>query len=238
MWRRRSRSTEQDRGYAVWPWRRARQHALYHRLQKIAQQTTVGRHYLAGHMLRARRYALMLAEELNLPDEIIQAMSLAGYVYDIGAISIPDSVLLKSTGLSNSERRAIQEHVFSGYLSVRNADWVADQSPRLMDHVYDAILFHHERWDGNGYPYARAGEDIPLVARVMAVADSFAAITAERPHRPALPVDLAVAEIEAGAGTQFAPKVAEVFCSMLRRGYDSSWIPPFYEAALDNISDD
>ncbi len=159
--------------------------------------------YTRGHSERVTVYACVLAYWLDLPETTIQNIYQAGLVHDIGKIGIPDAVLNKPGRLTDDEYELIKMHPVIGANILAPIEF--------LDEIRKIVLHHHERWDGRGYPAGLAGENIPLGARVVAVADAFDAMTSNRPYRKALPVEVALAEIERGKGTQFDPDMAEVF---------------------------
>ena len=155
--------------------------------------------YTGGHTERVGDYALMLARELGFSDEDLEAVEVGAIVHDIGKIGIPDRILLKPGRLDADEFAEMRRHPeISSYI----LDGLV-----LPQIVRDMARNHHERYDGNGYPDGLAGEQIPLAARVLTVADAFDAMTSDRPYRPALAVEDALAEIRENAGTQFCPTV-------------------------------
>ncbi len=127
-------------------------------------------------------------------------------LHDIGKIGIPDSILLKRGGLSARELSTLQMHTTLG-------EHLLSYIPFLSHLAHDVVAYHHEHWDGSGYPWGLKGDEIPFAARVFAVADAFDAITNDRPYRRATSIATAVAEIRRGAGTQFDPSVVEAFLS-------------------------
>jgi len=130
-------------------------------------------------------------------------------LHDIGKIGVPDGILLKPNSLDLGEVRLMEQHTVLGAQLVK-------PSPFLNGVAHDVIAFHHERWDGGGYPWGLSGEEIPLAARIFAVVDSFDAMTSQRPYRDPIPLADAVAEIERHAGSQFDPAVVERFVPLAR----------------------
>jgi HD-GYP domain-containing protein (c-di-GMP phosphodiesterase class II) len=144
-------------------------------------------------------------------DEVhLGLLRLAGALHDVGKLVISEAVLNKPGPLTESELIEVRGHPEAG------ARLVA--LDRTLLPAVPGVLFHHERWDGTGYPTGRAGETIPLEARILAVTDSFDAMTSDRPYRSALPVEQAVEEVDRCSGTQFDPDVASVFLTAWEAG--------------------
>jgi HD-GYP domain-containing protein (c-di-GMP phosphodiesterase class II) len=151
--------------------------------------------YTQAHSQRVARLAFELAALRGLSVEASDEIYLAGILHDVGKIGIPDAVLLKAEGLNEDDLRAIRRHPEIGYKIVEQVESLQFALP--------GILYHHERWDGEGYPHRLAGESIPLMARILAVADAFDAMTSSRPYRPAMPLDRACEIIRNGSGTHW-----------------------------------
>ncbi len=162
--------------------------------------------YTKGHTHRVSKYALMLGSYMGLSSFELDKLEIAANLHDIGKIGVRDDILLKPGKLSDDEYASIQEHAVIGAEILRPLNSLNDVVP--------LILFHHERWDGAGYPSMIKGNDIPLGARIIAVADSFDAITSDRPYRKALPEKKAIEIIKGNIGTQFCPKCAEAFLEL------------------------
>jgi len=159
--------------------------------------------YTAGHSARVTELALEIATEMGLGDGQFETLRIAGLLHDVGKVGIPGSVLNKPAKLTQAEWLMIQAHpVVSAEMS--------EQVTAFREAV-PVIRHHHERWDGSGYPDGLKGEDIPLMARILAVADGFEAMTSERPYRSARTDEEALAELQKGAGTQWDPGVVKVF---------------------------
>jgi putative nucleotidyltransferase with HDIG domain len=158
--------------------------------------------YTNGHSTRTSQYALQLAKKLKL--EIDEESFLTGAIlHDIGKIGIPDSVLDKKSSLTDEEYTLIKEHPLMGAKILKNTN--------SLKHVVPMVIHHHERFDGRGYPSGLAGKSIPLEARILAVADTFDALTSNRPYRTAFSPEYAYEEILKHAGTQFCPMCIEAF---------------------------
>lgn len=144
-----------------------------------------------------------LGKALGLTTEQMDELELLSTLHDIGKIVVEDRILNKQSPLTNMEWEQLKKHPEVGYR-------IAMASPELIS-IADFILCHHERWDGTGYPQGIGGEDIPLLSRILAVTDSYDAMTQDRPYRKAMPREEAVAEIQKNAGTQFDPHIAKIF---------------------------
>jgi diguanylate cyclase (GGDEF)-like protein/putative nucleotidyltransferase with HDIG domain len=164
--------------------------------------------YTKRHSEDVTRYALFLVQQLGLEEELGQTIRIAGLLHDVGKIGIPDQILRKPGALTASEAAVIQQHVALGDSIVRNL-------PNI-DQVRAAIRHHHERWDGRGYLDHLAGEEIPLIARIVSVGDVFSAMTTSRPYRKALPVDEALRRLEDAAGSQLEERLVVAFVNGIR----------------------
>jgi HD-GYP domain-containing protein (c-di-GMP phosphodiesterase class II) len=143
-------------------------------------------------------------------DDQVRMIYAAALLHDIGKISIPESILNKTSKLTTDEFNLMSEHVNS---SIEMMRYLPD-----MDYLIPAAVGHHERWDGAGYPRGIAGEDIPLSARCLAIADAFDAMTSDRPYRRTMSIEAAANQIAKNAGTQFDPQLAEIFVDLVRAG--------------------
>jgi putative nucleotidyltransferase with HDIG domain len=165
--------------------------------------------YTAGHSARVRRLALALGNELGLSKDELDALRLGGLFHDIGKIAIPDAILLKPGRLTADEFERMKDHSAEG---ARIVGKLSQLGP-----IVPIIRHHHERWDGRGYPDGRAGQDIPLLAAIVGLADAWDAMTTERPYAAAMAPDEALEEIRRGNGTQFAPAVAQAMLRIAER---------------------
>lgn len=159
--------------------------------------------YTRLHSEEVTAYALWIGEELGFPPEEMTRLRIAGLLHDVGKIAIPPEILRKPGRLTDEEFDVMRQHPTIGAL-------IVGAFPEMHD-IVDGVLFHHERYDGNGYPYGRAGKDIPKIGRVLAVADAFSAMTTNRPYRRGMEVHAALEQIREGSGTQFDPEFAVAF---------------------------
>jgi len=166
--------------------------------------------YLRGHSARVTSVAEDLARRLGWRGDRLDALRLGGSLHDVGKIAVNASVLSKPGPLTDGELAQIRIHPIAG---ARLIEGVADFRPAL-----PYVLHHHERWDGAGYPHRLGGEEIPIEARLLGVADAFDAMTSLRSYRPALSVEQALAELQRCAGSQFDPELAETFVDGWRTG--------------------
>jgi len=148
-----------------------------------------------------------LAEALNLPSDRVANLSTAALLHDIGKIGIPDELLRKNDKMTAEQWEIIQSHT-------KLAAAIVGRIPSLTP-CLPAILHHHERWDGNGYPTGLRGEAIPLEARILAIADAFEAMTASRPYHKPMTLSKAIEELKRNAGAQFDPKLVETFLNII-----------------------
>ncbi|MDI6703931.1 MAG: GAF domain-containing protein [bacterium] len=162
--------------------------------------------YTKGHSEKVTKFSIEVAKRMGLDKDEIEAIHDAGLLHDIGKIGISDATLRKPGRLTDSEYNLIKNHPQIGVHIV--------ESIKKLGKVIPLIYYHHERYDGKGYLYGLKGEDIPLGARILAVADAFDAMTSDRPYRKAMKKELALEEIKKNAGKQFDPKVVEVFLSL------------------------
>ncbi|MGF7030236.1 putative nucleotidyltransferase with HDIG domain [Paenibacillus mucilaginosus] len=156
-----------------------------------------------GHSFRVTSYALRLGMEMNLTDRELGDLARGALLHDVGKIGVPDAILLKPAELTEEEWVVMKSHVEIGYRMLRH---IAFLSPSL-----DVVRYHHERWDGGGYPHGLREEEIPLFARIFALCDSYDAMTSDRPYRKGWGYNEARAEIERCTGTQFCPEVVRAF---------------------------
>jgi putative nucleotidyltransferase with HDIG domain len=162
--------------------------------------------YTSKHAERVTAYALELSRALGTPLADTPEIEFGFLLHDIGKVAVPDAVLWKPGPLTDKERALIAQHPLIGADIVRGIEFLGPAA--------EVVRSHHERWDGHGYPDGLAGEEIPLAARVFAVADVLDALTTERPYRHPLPLDAARETIVAESGTQFDPRVVDAFVAI------------------------
>lgn len=168
--------------------------------------------YTRGHSDRVSEYSVLIGKKLGLDEKTLHILKIGGLFHDIGKIGIPDSILLKESKLSDEEYSQIKNHPMIGVHMLGDAAIFTDILP--------IVKHHHERYDGRGYPSQLVGDDIPYVARIAAVADTFDAMTSKRSYRDSLPIDVVRSEIERCSGTQFDPNIAKVFLDIMNNDFD------------------
>jgi len=166
----------------------------------------------AGHSRRVARYSLEIAKTMGCTSDQMKQIARGAYLHDIGKIGIPDSILLKGSKLTAEETALMQRHVRVGYELVSRIAFLAPAAA--------IVLTHHERFDGVGYPQGLREDEIPLGARIFAVADTLDAMTSDRPYRRALPFSAAQAEIIRESGRQFDPEIVRVFLSISEKVWE------------------
>ncbi len=167
-------------------------------------------HYTFGHSQKVAEYATLLASKLSLDKSHIELIQEAALLHDIGKIGIPEYILTKTGRLTNEEFDIVKQHVEMSITIIKHLP--------SMNHVIPAVIGHHERWDGKGYPRGLRGENIPLAARCLAISDAFDAMTSNRPYRNCMTISAALSEIENNIGTQFDPLLANIFVKLVREG--------------------
>jgi HD-GYP domain-containing protein (c-di-GMP phosphodiesterase class II) len=173
--------------------------------------------YTPGHSDRVSSLAEVVARRLGWKSARLGALKLGGLLHDVGKLNLDDAVLRKPGPLDDREYNEIKRHPQAGARLIRRFQGLRPALPY--------ILFHHERWDGYGYPTGRSREQIPSGARIVAVVDAFDAMISARPYRPPLSIRAALAELEDGAGTQFDPGVVRAFLGAWSDGALDRFLP-------------
>lgn len=163
--------------------------------------------YTGGHTKRVMDYSLLIGKALQLSKDEMEKLRLAAVLHDIGKIGIRDAILLKEGKLTDEEYRIIKNHTIYGAEILGHIKQLKDIIP--------GVLYHHEKYDGTGYPDGLRGEEIPLIAQIIAVADTYDAMTTDRPYRKGLSKEVAIAELQKWAGIQFSPVVVEAFVKIM-----------------------
>lgn len=187
-------------------------------VEAIATMVELRDPYTAGHQRRVADLSAAIGKEMGLPEKHIEGLRVIGYLHDVGKISVPAELLSKPAKLTETEYTLIREHPEVGYRILKKLSFPWP--------VADAVLQHHERLDGSGYPAGLKGEDIVLEARILAVADTVEAMASHRPYRPGLGIERATAEIVKGRGTFYDPQVVDAFVRLIR---DRQYQLPKYE---------
>jgi HD-GYP domain-containing protein (c-di-GMP phosphodiesterase class II) len=170
--------------------------------------------YTHGHSTKVMEYAVKIGQELGLTEDEIETVRYAGLLHDIGKIGIKDVILTKEGRLTDEEINELHRHPEYGANIMERVEILKEIAP--------LTLYHHERYDGSGYPLGLKGEQIPLGARILAVADTYDAMIADRPYRKAFPFEYVKHEMKKAAGTQLDPEIVKVFFEILKReGIDS-----------------
>lgn len=160
---------------------------------------------LKQHQMRVSNICEKIGRALDIPYSSLLELLLAAQLHDVGKLWIPQNILIKPSKLNEEEMEIMKQHVFFGYEYVRNR--------KMGEDIATAVLYHHERFDGQGY-IGLKDREIPLFSRIIAVADAFDTMTSDRPYKNTLSIKEAVEEIERNAGTQFDPEIAEIFIKL------------------------
>ena len=193
---------------------------FYKTIKSIAHALDAKDKYTHGHSMRVTLYSLALAKTLNLPDDLFEEIEITGLLHDIGKIAIPERILHKPGKLTEEEYEIIKTHPELGERLVEGIEKLKIVSKWLKS--------HHERYDGKGYPEGLIGEQIPISSRIIAIADTYDAMTSDRAYRIALSHQKAIKEISNCAGTQFDPALAEFFVKISQEIEEIKRDPDFY----------
>nr|WP_205184835.1 HD-GYP domain-containing protein [Metabacillus iocasae] len=182
-------------------------------------------HYTAGHSIRVASYAVKIGENAHLNEQELNLLKKSALLHDIGKIGIPDRVLLKDGRLTDEEFSYIKQHPVIGATILEQVSLTEEMKP-----ILPGVKYHHERFDGKGYPDGLKEKNIPLFGRIIAVADAFDAMTSDRPYRKGMSVDKALAILEDGKGTQWDPYFASLFIKIMKEkdSTDSNSEPAYY----------
>lgn len=168
--------------------------------------------YTRGHSDRVSEYAVLIGKKVGLPKDELKTLQIGGLFHDIGKIGVPDTILQKEAKLTDDEYSEIKNHPSIGAHILSTAT--------IFKEIIPIVKHHHERYDGHGYPSQLKGEDIPYLARITAIADTFDAMTSKRSYRDALPMETVISEFERCKGTQFDSKLADTFLDILKNNFD------------------
>jgi len=178
---------------------------FYKTIRAISNALDTKDAYTNGHSLRVTLYTMILAQKLDFDRTYLEEIEIAGLLHDIGKIAMPKSLLCKNGRLADEEFNIMKAHPARGEKIILNI--------KKLSVISEWVKYHHEKYDGSGYPEGLKGEDIPLPARIIALADTYDAMTSTRSYRKALDHEIAISEIKRCAGTQFDPKLAALFVS-------------------------
>ncbi|GAB6100676.1 hypothetical protein JCM16358_25550 [Halanaerocella petrolearia] len=173
----------------------------------IIEMLEIHDEYTKGHSDNVAGYAKETAKEMNLSHEQVEQAYWAGMVHDIGKTLIPSEILNKQDRLTDEEYSLIKQHPIWAYYTLQNS--------KQLEEIASFVLYHHERWDGMGYPEGIKGEEIPLVSQILSVADAWDAMRSNRSYRSALPKEVAIEELKKNKGTQFSPQVIDAFLNII-----------------------
>ena len=169
--------------------------------------------YTRGHSDRVSEFSVLIGKKLGLSEDDLRRLKIGGLFHDVGKIGVPDNILQKEGKLSEDEYSEIKNHPTIGAHILSTASIFQDILP--------IVKYHHERYDGKGYPERLQGENIPYLARITAVADTFDAMTSKRVYRDSIPLDQVIEEFKRCRGTQFDPGLADLFVDILENDYNS-----------------
>jgi putative nucleotidyltransferase with HDIG domain len=177
-------------------------------LLSLAKSIDLRDPYTMGHSQQVTNYAVLIARELDLPQDQIETVRKGSLLHDIGKLGVPDSILLKTGRLTSDEYEVIKKHPLLGAQ-------ILESSRNLRD-LIPLVRHHHERFDGKGYPDGLVGHAIPLEARILAIADSIEAMASDRPYRRGLTLDEILEEVKGCSGKQFDPRMVRIFLKLAK----------------------
>jgi HD-GYP domain-containing protein (c-di-GMP phosphodiesterase class II) len=179
-------------------------------LEVLAETIETKDRFMRGHARRVAYYSSLMADRLDLSVKEHDHVRIAGFLHDLGKVGVPTDLLLRNGALTQPERAVVEQHPDIGSRLLKPLD--------IPVAISTAVRHHHEWWDGRGYPDGLSGDQIPLAARIIAVADAFDTMNADRPYRAALGRNAILAEFERLSGTQFDPRVVKEFLALLETG--------------------
>ncbi|MBT4287534.1 MAG: HD domain-containing protein [Deltaproteobacteria bacterium] len=185
-------------------------------------------HYTVGHTWRVTNFALEIAKELNWKFKDLELCEKGGVLHDVGKIAVKDSILSKPTTLTEQEFKIMKLHPERGANMMKDVAYLKPLIPYCLN--------HHERWDGKGYPQGLKGKKIPIEGRIIAVADTFDAMTSKRPYKSVISPEKAIAEIKKNSGTQFDPKIVKVFIKCYQKGKIEPLLQDYYAREKNSIA--
>lgn len=188
------------------------ENAYLESIQTLRYTVDAKDNYTRGHSDRVSAYSVLIGKALNLPEKDIKTLEIGGLFHDIGKIGVPDSILLKDSKLTDDEYSEIKNHPSIGAHILSTAS--------IFNDIIPIVKHHHEKYDGTGYPSRLKANNIPYLARITAIADSFDAMTSKRTYRDSLPIEVVVQEFEKCKGTQFDPQLTDIFLDILKNHYD------------------
>ena len=194
----------------------------------LANSIELRDHYTVGHTWRVTNFALEIARTLGWPEDKLKECEMGGVLHDIGKISVDDAVLRKPGHLTDDEFAKMKVHPEKGARLLQDIEFLAPCIPYA--------LYHHERYDGRGYPFGLKGDEIPIEGRLLAVADTFDAMTSNRPYRKGLDPNYAISELEKGKGTQFDPQVVDAMVKAYQEGKIDRLLQDYYKKEEKSIA--
>lgn len=197
-------------------------------LTVLASSIELRDHYTVGHTWRVTNFCMEMGKELGWAEEKLKEVQMGGVLHDVGKIAVDDAILRKPGKLTDEEYAMMKIHPERGAQLL--------QDVRRLHPLIPYCLYHHERYDGKGYPYALKGDDIPIEGRMLAVADTFDAMTSNRPYRKGLDPEIAISELEKGLGTQFDPTCVQALIRCYRAGKIDSILQDYHKTGARSIA--